>query len=168
MRTSGQRPKPVELKLLENNPGNHRIPIGVPDMPTADDCPSPPDFLSELARDEWARIAPGLHAIGLLSDVDIMALGAYCMAIGQWIEVELDIRRLAKNQRMKQTIDGMGLMVVLSKKSLLAAEKAIKFASEFGMTPIARARLGVDPGRKSKGGKFGGLLGQEAKTKEGK
>ena len=36
------------------------------------------------ARDEWDRVAPGLFLFGLLSEVDVMSLGAYCEAYKRW------------------------------------------------------------------------------------
>jgi len=45
-----------------------------------------------------------------------------------------------------------------------AAGDMVRFATEFGMTPSARARLGVDPGKKVKS-KFDGLVGMQGGKK---
>jgi phage terminase small subunit len=71
----GSRPMPIRLKLLRGNPG--RRPVRGSFEPPQPPAPSePPDFLTGYAREEWDRVAPGLHLFGLLTAVDVMVLGA--------------------------------------------------------------------------------------------
>jgi P27 family predicted phage terminase small subunit len=46
--------------------------------------PNAPDFLAGDARAEWDRLAPELHALGLLRTVDVNCFAAYCMAFARW------------------------------------------------------------------------------------
>jgi Phage terminase, small subunit len=44
------------------------------------EVPGCPDFLVGHARTEWDRIAPGLHQLRLLSQLDVHPLATYCMS----------------------------------------------------------------------------------------
>ena len=60
----GPPPTPLHLKLLRGNPGQRRLyPEPQPERPPQ--CPDAPDHLCELAQDEWRRVAPQLHRLGL-------------------------------------------------------------------------------------------------------
>jgi P27 family predicted phage terminase small subunit len=50
--------------------------------------PEPPPFLVGYAADEWWRVAPELHRLGLLTLVDVMPLAAYCEAYKRWRTAE--------------------------------------------------------------------------------
>jgi P27 family predicted phage terminase small subunit len=50
--------------------------------------PAPPGFLMPAAKDEWWRVAPELHVLGLLTAIDVMVLAAYCQACGRWQQAE--------------------------------------------------------------------------------
>jgi putative transposase len=57
--------------------------------PGIPDCPL---HLSDLAADEWHRIAAVLHEAGILTLVDRAALAACCQACGRWVEAEEKLR----------------------------------------------------------------------------
>ena len=60
----GRPPTPTHLKLLRGNPGKRPIrPEPQPEQPPTP--PEPPDFLTGYAFDEWRRVAPELHRLGL-------------------------------------------------------------------------------------------------------
>lgn len=95
-----------------------------------------------MAKREWKRVAKDLHTCGLLTGVDRAALAAYCVAYGRWVAAETLLQR------------GSAPLVSVSEKGyvyphplLAVSNKAMelmhKFATEFGMTPSARARLTV-------------------------
>ena len=84
--TRGRRPKPSAIRRREGNPGkrgyNHAEPVP-PDF-----MPSCPPHLSNVAAEEWERLAGTLHGVGVLTAVDRAALAAYCQAYGRWVEAE--------------------------------------------------------------------------------
>jgi phage terminase small subunit len=62
----GAKPTPTYLKLLKGNPGRRAVRAEIaPAQPES--VPEPPEFLSSFARDEWWRVAPELHRLGLLT-----------------------------------------------------------------------------------------------------
>src|SRR5262245_47313643 len=88
------RKTPTHLRLLRGNPGKRSIkPEPEPAVP--DEPPDPPAFLSEDAVNEWWRVAPELHALGLLTALDIGPLGAYCQAYAHWMMAERVLAKMA-------------------------------------------------------------------------
>ena len=151
----GRKPKPTHLKALENNP-EKRPPKEDPDMSSG--LPSPPSHLDKYAKEEWDRLASGLHTIGILYEVDTAVFAAYCQAYSRWRTAEEGIQKSAG-------IEGavFGALVCLTTKGTLmkhplvdisekAAAAMVKYSLEFGLSPSARARLAIDPGKKKKGG----------------
>ena len=57
--------------------------------------PDPPEFLDEHAKNEWWRVAPELHALGLLTVLDLQPLAAYCQAYAHWVTAERALARMA-------------------------------------------------------------------------
>ena len=74
----GPAPKPTALKVLQGNPGKRPLNDKEPEYEKSDELLKPPPYLSTHAKKEWKRIAPMLLNNGLLTNVDISALGAYC------------------------------------------------------------------------------------------
>ena len=152
--------KPTRIKELEGNPGKRRLPINEPIPPM--DLPDPPSFLNAYALEEWGQVAEGLNAMGVLSRVDRAAFAAYCVAYSRWRTAEEALNELAEKSKLEslvlETVSGNSIQHPLIGISNKAAGDMVLFAKEFGMTSLARSRLGVDPGRKNKS-KFDGLVG---------
>ena len=139
MGTTGPTPKPTALKVLQGNPGKRALPKGEP-KPDAGRLPSAPRWLSDEAKREWKRLAPRLHAVGLLTEVDGLALAMLCEAFAQYMTA-------------KTVVDSEGLLLVSEKGNSYqhpaaglmtqARGELMKWAREFGMTPAARSRISV-------------------------
>src|SRR6516225_3251030 len=80
-------PVPLRLKLLRGNPGKRRI-RDEPQPAIPPEPPEPPGFLKPAAKDEWHRVAPEVHALGLLTVLDINLLAAYCESFARWQQAE--------------------------------------------------------------------------------
>ena len=80
----GPVPQPTVIKQLRGNPGKRALPKGEP-KPAAGRLPSAPRWLSDEAKREWKRLAPRLHAVGLLTEVDGLALAMLCEAFAQYM-----------------------------------------------------------------------------------
>jgi P27 family predicted phage terminase small subunit len=156
-------PIPFELAKLRGNPGKRRLcPEPQPTIPP--EPPPPPYFLSNYAREEWLRVSPQLHRLLLLSVLDTGPLAAYCEAYSTWRTAAEVLARFAERDETTR-----GLLIKsaegpkanpLVRIASHAAEDMVSFASQFGMTPVARARIAHGPGwQPPRGGKFDGLLG---------
>ena len=134
----GPAPKPTALKVLQGNPGKRPLNDKEPEYEKSDELLKPPPYLSTHAKKEWKRIAPMLLNNGLLTNVDISALGAYCQAYNRWIEAEKAIRTY-------------GMTCVTDKGNIIqrpevgiantAMRDMLKYAKEFGLTPSSRTNL---------------------------
>jgi P27 family predicted phage terminase small subunit len=156
----GRKAKPIELKVKEGNPGKQRLPSGIPTPPGH--MPDIPAHLDEYGRQEWERIADGLNVMGILREVDQNILGAYCASYSRWRHAEEYLNKLKKESPLSalvlKTVSGNYIQQPLIGIANTAARDMVKYASEFGLTPAARASLGIknDPRGKSK---FDGLIG---------
>ena len=132
----GRKPKPTAIRRAQGNPGkrawNHAEPI--PPEGQAD-CP---DHLSDVAREEWHRIAQSLHDMGVVTQLDRAALAAYCQAYGRWVEAEEALKR---TPAMLKTPSGY----VQQSPWLSVANKQLelmgRFMAELGITPASRSRV---------------------------
>jgi P27 family predicted phage terminase small subunit len=141
----GPAPMPTKLKLLRGNPGRRKLNLDEPRPPVAPRCPEPPEELAGDARDTWLYQAPRLHRMGLLTEVDVVALEIYCRLVGRWRAIE-------------RQIDEAG--IVIPGPFLTAAReaaRAVLHAGErFGLDPAARVR--VRAGEPPNDDKWAGLL----------
>jgi P27 family predicted phage terminase small subunit len=134
-----------------------------PQPEIAADVPEPPPFITGHAADEWWRTAPELHRLGLLTRIDVPALAAYCHAFGQWRMAAESLAKMQANDpimngliiRTKYGDAAMNPLVSIARKH---ASDVIRYASEFGLTPVARARLSAGGPASPSPGKFDGLL----------
>jgi P27 family predicted phage terminase small subunit len=155
-------PVPFPLKVLRGNPGKRPMkPEPQPEI--AADVPEPPAFITGYAADEWWRTAPELHRLGLLTRIDVPALAAYCHAFGQWRMAAESLAKMQANDpimngmiiRTKYGDAAMNPLVSIARKH---AGDVIRYAGEFGLTPVARTRLASANFQRSPPSKFDGLL----------
>lgn len=132
----GRKPKPTAIRRQTGNPGkrgyNPAEPVVPPGLP---DCPG---HLSNVAGEEWERIAGTLYEMGVLTTVDRAVLAAYCQAYGRWVEAE---ERMKETPAMLKTPSGY----VQQSSWLSVANKQLelmgRFMSELGITPASRSRV---------------------------
>jgi P27 family predicted phage terminase small subunit len=143
-----RKAKPTALRLIEGNRSKRPLPKNEPKPRIG--TPLPPAHLDAYALQEWQRIAPELELIGLLSTIDGAALAAYCMCISRWMQAEEALARMKARDKltsalMIKTANGTAIQNPLIGVANRSMNMAIKFASEFGMSPAARARLSAIP-----------------------
>jgi P27 family predicted phage terminase small subunit len=106
-------------------------------IPGLVDPPEPPDWLDSGGRDQFIRLAPVMHALGLLSFADIDAMGLYAERLAQYIE----LRDSAAKQN--SIIINNGRVYKNPTYSLRdeAQRDCIRLLRELGMSPTARVGL---------------------------
>lgn len=100
--------------------------------------PEPPAHLSAGALAEWIRITPLLLNLGLVTRLDLAALAAYCQCYGRWVEAE---KNIVKHGELVKSPNGYPMLsphMVIANRAL---EQVHKFATEFGLSPVARSRV---------------------------
>jgi P27 family predicted phage terminase small subunit len=158
----GTPPVPFELKVLRGNPGKRPLRRG-PEFEVPAHVPEPPAFMTGYAADEWWRIAPMLYRLRLLTVVDVAALAAYCTACARWRTAAEVLATMAENDPltgalMIKTRGGDAAQNPLVAIERRAASDMVRYATEFGMTPAARARIAAGPNPPPGGSKFAGLI----------
>ena len=137
----GPIPKSNEQRKLEGNPSKRPM-KGQSPQPDGD-LPDCPDWLSPEAKQEWARVAPELGRLGLLTHLDMAMLAGFCVSCSWW-------------RRSQEVLTTQGTIYVSVKGKLetrpevmiakIAGEQMNAFAAEFGLTPVSRARMKLYPG----------------------
>jgi P27 family predicted phage terminase small subunit len=159
----GPPPQPINLRILRGNPGKRPFRRGLEPERAAEPAGCP-DFLVGYACDEWHRVAPGIHQLGLLSVLDVMPLASYCVACARWRAAEellgqMPARDPVTSGLLVKSQLGDARVNPLAKISRLAAADMVRYAGEFGFSPAARARIAAGPGSTQPASKFDGLFG---------
>lgn len=162
----GRKPKPAQLERLDGNPTKRPIKTELA-MPL--DMPDPPQPLDDYALEEWNRLAPGLNAIGVLSKMDMGIMAAYCDSYSKWrlaTELLRDILHGGPDGKLLSLVQidnktGIMLKNPLTDRAEKAKADMVRYAAELGMTPVARARIAIEPQKKQS--KFDGLIGNKPK-----
>lgn len=134
----GPQPKPTALKLLEGT-RKSRINDAEP-IPPATGIPEPPEWLGELGMETWRKLAPGLHARGVLTEWDLDAFAVLCQAVASHRQAsELLNRSSVLIQGDRGLVKNPALQIARDSAQVIRA-----FAQEFGLTPSARSGLRVE------------------------
>ena len=137
----GPKPKPTKLKVLHGNPG--RRPLNDREPAPAPHSLEPPAWIDGDALAEWRRLAPLLHRLGLLTEIDEQALTSYCQTWARWKAAELQIRKHGMVLRGKGGFPVISPYVAVANRSLAHLKQLL---AEFGMTPAARTRVKTEAG----------------------
>ena len=158
----GPPPEHPRLRLLKGNPGK-RPARSPPEPARAEECPPPPRYLNDYAKEEWQLIAPELHRLSLLTVLDVSPLAAYCCAAAQLREAEEAIAQMTNQDPRGHalTIEGSAGNQVTNPLLRIASQAMNdmqRIGAQFGLTPNGRLRLsGIKPPPSPS--KFDGLLG---------
>ena len=133
---AGRKPKPTALKLIQ---GTYRPDRANPSEPHPRPVIPPcPKFLQGEAREAYRKTAKKLARIGLLTELDDMALSMLCQGWADYLEATDQVR---KSGILVKSPNGFPVL----NPYLVAANQALKkvrtLLVEFGMTPGSRSRI---------------------------
>lgn len=144
----GPPPKPANVHLLHGNPGHKPMASLLDDVVRPKvEIPGCPGHLGKEARAEWRRITPHLEKLGLISQIDKAALGAYCFNYGEWVWAANRIAEINKSDptgeagRIGETPSKYKQISVLQQIINRSLDQMGKYLSMFGMSPSARSRV---------------------------
>ena len=141
MAQTGRKPLPTNIHKLQGNrsklPKESLEDSFLPEI----EIPQCPAHLSAAAKKEWKRITPKLKDLGVISQIDMAALAAYCNAYGRWVDSEKKIKSLGSSGLVSETLSGSLQPSVYLQISNRAVEQMFKFLTEFGMSPSSRTRI---------------------------
>lgn len=148
--TRGRRPKPVELKLLEGNPGGRRLPT-VDEQPTVTHGkPVAPPNLPQQAQILWRELVKLLDSMGVLANSDRRALEMLCRAYALYLQAQDEI---TKHGLLVQSFNAQtGLEMWKRNPAVDIANAAhtnmVRLLIEFGLTPAARGKVSKEGPKK--------------------
>jgi len=122
------------------------------DEPQADGAPVKPDGMSQTAEAIWDRLVPRLSAMGVVGEVDSMAVSRYCDLLALYEDCRSFIQK--HGQVMPQKDDagkvvGFKEFPQVSRMSRIA-DQLLRLEQQYGMTASARASLAVDTTKQNK------------------
>ena len=134
--TVGRKPKPTALKVIQ---GTYRPDRANPSEPKPRAVIPPcPKFLQGDARKQYRKTAKKLARIGLITELDDMALAMMCQAWAEYLEATEQVK---KSGMLVKSPNGFPVL----NPYLIAANQALKkvrsLLAEFGMTPGSRSRI---------------------------
>ncbi|MBD2705597.1 phage terminase small subunit P27 family [Spirosoma sp. BT702] len=136
--------KPTVIKQLQGTAQPSRI-LQNEVKPQAVTMPTPPDWLSDYAKDEWYTQTLEMESLGILSVMDLSMLAMYCQQVGIFRQAQEEM----KDEELVVTTPNGALqpnpLLGIANK---ASDSALKIASQFGFTPSARTRIGANPTQK--------------------
>lgn len=146
--TSGRLPKPAEQRIIEggtsgNGALSHRAaprPVVLAPRISAFDRPEPPDDLPPEGRELWDISIECLIELNAAQMIDVPALRMMC-------------RAYARAERAAKVLDKQGMFARGSTGQITehpanriyekASHEFLRYATEFGITTLARTRLGL-------------------------
>jgi P27 family predicted phage terminase small subunit len=142
--TAGRKPKPTQMKVVQ---GTFRKDRANPCEPKPKKgMPPCPDFLEGMARKEYFRIGRKLERIGILTEVDDLALIGLCQSWAEYLESTEQVRKTGMLVKAPSGYPILNPYVTLANQAL----KRVKaFLTEFGMTPSSRTRVVAGPAHDS-------------------
>lgn len=138
MAKTGPKPQPTELKRLRGNPGRRPLPKNEPKPRVSSGLPRAPTYLDKKAQNEWRRMVKELHPIGLLTNIDLTALSAYCSSYSIWVDA---ITKIQKHGPLIKAQSGFPMQSPYLQIANKAQGEMRKWLIEFGMTPSSRTRV---------------------------
>jgi P27 family predicted phage terminase small subunit len=130
--------KPTRLKLIQGVPGGQKIHDDEPQPPIRAKVPRAPSHLTPKARKFWHKMAPQLHAIGLLTKVDETELEALCEAYARWREACDQVEEFGP---LIKTPSGYPVQAPYIQIANTAFTQMQKCLTEFGLTPSSRTKI---------------------------
>jgi P27 family predicted phage terminase small subunit len=141
----GRPPKPVAEKVRagETRPSRLQEVVRVDRRVDAVDAAEPPEHLGDDAAQWWREVAPVLAQAGILERIDRYVL---TLTAEVWGEIQIASRVIADPEVGGFFELGSTSQLVAHPALKIRADAQMRFArliTELGLTPLARARLGV-------------------------
>lgn len=137
----GRKQKPIELKILQGNPGKRKIPLNIPKAGEPDSY-NAPVCLDIEEKEKWDEMVAIIKPTGILTKADVDILVMYCKAwVGfkKWDEMAkkapLHIYKDAKGKTTHSQRTGM-----VNMRNDYAAQVR-SYGAELGLSPSARTKL---------------------------
>jgi len=106
--------------------------------------PEPPEWLSDIGREEWMEKAEELRAREALTTVFLSSLAVYCDAYASYRELAAFVRENGATYKGKKGWEAPRPEVSLQTQK---GKFMVSLAKEFGFTPGSQSRIAIVPQR---------------------
>jgi len=137
----GMPRKPDALKKLH---GTARKDRAVESSATATGMPTRPVGLSSQATRVWRSLAPKLHGLGLLAEIDQSTFAVYCQAYGDWLEVTRLLNKLGIANWYSETESGYRQVIPEVAVRDKVYQVMQRLETRFGLDPSSRSGIATD------------------------
>ena len=147
MAKPGPAPMPIELRKRLGDPG-HRLPKEAESAQIGDELEpvAPPADMPEQGKILWMEVLPVLARYGGLRTVDLPALKSMCLL---WARAERAAQVLNEQGYFTQGSTGQMVAHPAVKMEQEARMLFLRHAEQFGLTWIARSKLGLSEATRS-------------------
>lgn len=139
----GRKKTPTVIKEMQGTSRSDRLVDNEMTVDLLKKLPEAPELLSKRGIEEWYKVTSQLFNLNMLHDVDQSLILAYCNEMSLYIECELELRKIGRIDIFKNSngdiIRSQAKPYVKMKNDAL--NNALKLASQFGLTPVARANI---------------------------
>ena len=125
----GRKKKPTKIKELQGTLKAERVVENEMTATLVTEIPNPPSWLTEIGKEEYIKVCNELYQNQMLHKIDMRLIEAYCNAMA--LQVYRD-----ENGNVKHT-QSTPYQTIADK----ALDKALKIATQFGLTPSARSSI---------------------------
>ena len=142
----GMPRKPDALKKLH---GTARKDRAVESSATATGMPTRAIGLSSQAGRVWESLAPKLHGLGLLAEIDQSTFAVYCQAYADWLEVTRVLNKLGVANWYTETESGYRQVIPEVAVRDKAYQVMQRLGMRFGLDPSSRIGIATDGRQKA-------------------
>jgi P27 family predicted phage terminase small subunit len=139
----GRKKIPSKIKQIQGTERNCRVIENEMQVDVLSEMPKAPKWLSEIGKNEWDKVTQQLYHLQMLHSVDLKLIEAYCNEISLYIECEMKLR---EENRIDEFKNSQGDLLRRQANPLIkmkndALNNSLKLATQFGLTPVARASI---------------------------
>ncbi len=147
MAKPGTKPTPTALKQLRGNPGGR--PLNKREPKTTKRKAQKPRGLNKfnpLVARRWDQLAPILDEMGILTAADLVAFKFMLQHVQLAEEAAAELRQADGTHQLIRTDEqGIDRKHPLLQVHRDQSQMALRYLTEFGLTPSSRSRLQVEP-----------------------
>ena len=134
--------KSQEEKELMGTARKDRVGADSVDPVLVDNLPEFPSFLNKVGRKHWKKCTKLLQNAAILAETDLDSLGFYCMHL----QIAEKAAETLKDELFHPSVNENGETYYMGMTAVLkifneASSAAMKFAQQFGFTPVARKNV---------------------------
>ena len=139
----GRKKLPTAMKEMQGTLEKSRVLENEMQVDLVSQLPEAPELLSTIGVEEWYKVTSQLFNLKMLHHIDLRLIESYCNEMALYIECESELRKNGRVDIFKNTngdiIRSQAKPFVKMKNDAL--NNALKLASQFGLTPVARANI---------------------------